>query len=221
MAGRAIIFDLDGTLVETSDEIWRALNHVLETSGRSPVPLEQALSYVGHGSRVLIERGFKATGAPVDPAIIDGLVARFISFYELHIGETSRPYPGLIAFLERCQRAGIVMGVCTNKFEGLSVKLLAVLEMSRFFGAVIGPDTIGIRKPDPRPYREALARIGAADFRSLMIGDSETDILTARNAGVPVIAVPFGYTPQPIASFGPDMVVDHYDQMWAAVTALL
>lgn len=221
MQDRAIVFDLDGTLVETSDEIWRALNHVLETSDRAPVPLEQALSYVGHGSRVLIERGFKATGEPVDPAILDGLVARFISFYENHIGETSRPYPGLIAFLERCQREHIKMAVCTNKFEGLSVKLLAALAMSRFFGAIIGPDTIGIKKPDPRPYREALSRIGAANARSLMIGDSETDILTARNAGVPVIAVPFGYTPQHVSTFNPDRVVEHYDDMWEAVTALL
>jgi phosphoglycolate phosphatase len=221
MADRAIIFDLDGTLVETSDEIWRALNHVLETSGRAPVPLEQALSYVGHGSRILIERGFRATGAPVDPAILDGLVARFIAFYESHIGETSRPYPGLIAFLERCQREGIKMAVCTNKFEGLSVKLLAALGMSHFFGAIIGPDTIGIRKPDPRPYREALSRMGAANARSLMIGDSETDILTARAAGVPVIAVPFGYTPEPVASFKPDAVVGHYDEMWVAVQTLI
>jgi phosphoglycolate phosphatase len=113
------------------------------------------------------------------------------------------------------------MGVCTNKFEGLSVKLLAALDMSRFFGAIIGPDTIGIRKPDPRPYREALSRMGATNARSLMIGDSETDILTARNAGVPVIAVPFGYTPEPIASFGPDRVVEHYDDMWEAVEAVL
>jgi phosphoglycolate phosphatase len=221
MTDRAIIFDLDGTLVETSDEIWRALNHVLETAGRATVPLDQALGYVGHGSRVLIERGFKATGAPVKPEEMDGLIARFIAFYEDHIGETSRPYPGLVAFLERCAADGIKMGVCTNKFEGLSVKLLAALEMGRFFGAVIGPDTIGIRKPDPRPYREALKRMGAEGARSLMIGDSETDILTARNAGVPVIAVPFGYTPVPVESFKPDAVVERYDDMWDAVKTLL
>ena len=220
MTDRAIVFDLDGTLVETSDEIWRALNHVLQSVGRKPVPLEQALGYVGHGSRVLIERGFKATGGPVPPDEIDALVARFIAFYEAHIGETSRPYPGLIAFLERCQAAGIKMAVCTNKFESLSVKLLDVLDMSRFFGAVIGPDTIGIRKPDPRPYREALARIGATG-KSVMIGDSETDILTARNAGVPVIAVPFGYTPTPVAELGADLVVGHYDSMWDAVQAYI
>ena len=112
------------------------------------------------------------------------------------------------------------MGVCTNKLEVLSVQLLDALDMHKYFGAVVGPDTLGIAKPDPRPYRETLARLGRSTGRSIMVGDSETDILTARNAGVPVIAVPFGYTPRPVAEFNPDILIAHFDEAWEAIDRL-
>ena len=110
------------------------------------------------------------------------------------------------------------MGICTNKLESLSIKLLAALGLLHYFGAIVGPDSIGIAKPDPRPYRETLRRLGDRQWKSVMVGDSETDILTARAAGVPVIAVPFGYTPRPVAEYNPDYLVLHYDQMWDTIT---
>lgn len=107
-----------------------------------------------------------------------------------------------------------------NKLEGLSVKLLEALDMRHYFGSVVGPDTLGFAKPDPRPFHETVKRLGLANPRAIMVGDSETDVLTARAAGVPVMAVPFGYTPRPVAEFNPDVLIQHFDEAWDAVTAL-
>jgi phosphoglycolate phosphatase len=119
-----------------------------------------------------------------------------------------------VELLKRLADSGIKAGVCTNKPEGLSRLLLDSLDLSRFLGAVVGPDTIGIAKPHAAPYLEAVRRLGVEPQHSLMVGDSETDILTARAAGVPVIAVSFGYTPKPVAEYGPDYLVSHFDEIW-------
>jgi phosphoglycolate phosphatase len=220
MTKRALVFDLDGTLVDTAPDLMRATNHVLATLGRRPVTLEEVRSFVGHGARALIARGCAATGEPVDDRAVETLYQEFVIYYAANIAVDSRPFPGLVAFLERCHAENIVLGVCTNKLESLSIRLLDALGFSRHFKAIVGPDTIGIAKPDPRPYFETLKRMKAEGFASVMIGDSETDILTARAAKVPVVAVPFGYTPKPVADYNPDKLVTHYDDMWDAVSGL-
>lgn len=221
MPDRAVIFDLDGTLVDTAPDLWAATNHVLAKMGRHSITLEEVRVFVGHGARALITRGLAATGGLPENFDIEPAYREFVSFYADHIAGGSVPFPGLIALLDRLAAEGIAMGVCTNKLEGLSVRLLEALDMMRYFGSVIGPDTLGIAKPDPRPFHESVARLGLDRPRALMVGDSETDILTARAAGVPVIAVPFGYTPRPVAEFSPDRIVSHYDDMWEAIEALL
>jgi phosphoglycolate phosphatase len=221
MTTQALVFDLDGTLVDTAPDLMRATNHVLATLGRRPISLEEVRSFVGHGARALIARGCAATGDPVDPRAVETLYQEFVIYYASHIAVDSRPFDGLVPFLERCREAGIALGVCTNKLESLSNQLLRALRLDRYFTAVVGPDTIGIAKPDPRPYRETLKRMKAEAARSVMIGDSETDILTARAAGVPVIAVPFGYTPKPVSAYDPDKLVTHYGEMWDAVMPML
>jgi phosphoglycolate phosphatase len=220
LAKRALIFDLDGTLVDTAPDLMHATNHVLATLKRRPISMDEVRSFVGHGAKALIARGCEATGDPVDPRAIETLYQEFIIHYAANIAVASKPFPGLLNFLKHCQREGIAMAVCTNKLESLSVRLLDALDMRKFFGAVVGPDTIGVAKPDPRPFHEAVKRLGIRDARAIMIGDSETDILTARNAAVPVIAVPFGYTPRPVAEYKPDHVVTHYDDMWDVVNAV-
>ncbi|MFN0194157.1 MAG: phosphoglycolate phosphatase [Aestuariivirga sp.] len=217
MIRQALVFDLDGTLVDTAPDLMRATNHVLATLGRRPISLEEVRSFVGHGARALIARGCAATGDPVDPRAVETLYQEFVIYYAGHIAVDSKPFDGLVPFLDRCRGEGIALGVCTNKLESLSHKLLGALELDHYFSAVVGPDTIGIAKPDPRPYQETLKRMDASASRSIMIGDSETDILTARAAGVPVIAVPFGYTPRPVGEYGPDRLVSHYDGMWQTV----
>ena len=220
MPDRAVIFDLDGTLVDTAPDLMRATNHVLETLGRRPISMDEVRAFVGHGARALLTRGLKASGGLPEGYDVEPDYKRFVEFYSHNIAGDSVPFPGLISLLERLKAEGFGLGVCTNKLEGLSVLLLKELGMSKYFGSVVGPDTIGIAKPDPRPFHEAVARLGFSSPRALMVGDSETDILTARNAGVPVIAVPFGYTPKPVREFGPDRMIGHFDEAYEAIQDL-
>ena len=220
MPDRAVIFDLDGTLVDTAPDLMLATNHVLATLGRRPIGIDEVRRFVGHGARALIARGCAATGEPVDPRALETLYQEFVIYYASNISAGSVPFPGLIALLERCRAEGIALGVCTNKLESLSVKLLEALGMLGYFGAIVGPDTIGIAKPDARVFHEAVSRLGLSAPRAIMVGDSETDILTARNAGVPVIGVPFGYTPRPVAEFGPDRMIGHFDEAFDVIQEL-
>lgn len=220
MTDRAVVFDLDGTLVDTAPDLMRATNHVLQQLGRRPITMDELRAFVGHGARALLTRGLVATGGLPEGYDVEPDYRRFVAFYADNIAVESVPFPGLIGLLERLKAEGIAMAVCTNKLEGLSNRLLEALGLSHYFGAVVGPDTIGVAKPDARPFREAVARLGLADPRAIMVGDSETDVLTARNAGVPVIGVPFGYTPTPVSAFGPDRMIGHFDEAWEAIQDL-
>jgi phosphoglycolate phosphatase len=215
MSDSAVIFDLDGTLVDTAPDLMAATNHVMGMMRRRAITMPEVRAFVGHGARSLIVRSANATGEPVDAKTVDFYHAEFLRYYERHIAVHSLPFPGVMALLERLSRNGTKLGVCTNKLEGLSTRLLEALDLAKYFGAVIGPDTINIAKPDPAPYRETLRRLGVT--KSIMVGDSETDILTARAAEVPVIAVTFGYTPEPVANFQPDHIVSHFDEIWPIV----
>jgi phosphoglycolate phosphatase len=214
MPERAVIFDLDGTLVDTAPDLMLATNHVLATLGRRPISMEEVRVFISHGARALIARGCEATGDAVPARAVETLYQEFVIHYAQNIAASSVAYPGLVKFLQRCRADGIHLGICTNKLESLSTRLLEALGLRAYFGAIVGPDTIGIAKPDPKPFHETVARLKIGEAKTVMVGDSETDILTARAAGVPVIAVPFGYTPMPIAVYKPDYVVAHYDDMF-------
>lgn len=217
----ALIFDLDGTLVDTAPDLMAATNHVLKTLKRRPISMDEVRSFVGHGARALIARGCEATGDPVDSRAIETLYQEFVIYYAANIADNSVPYPGLLAFLDRCKAQGLVMGVCTNKLESLSVRLLHALDMTKYFGAIVGPDTTGVAKPDPKPYFETVRRIGGDPSASMMFGDSETDIRTGQNAGVPVLAVSFGYTAKHVSAFNPTHIIDHYDEAWPILEGYL
>ena len=220
MPDRAVIFDLDGTLVDTAPDLMRATNHVLEGLGRRAISMDEVRVFVGHGARALLTRGLTATGGLPENYDVEPDYQRFVEFYSGNIADGSEPFPGVVRLLERLRSEGFGLGVCTNKLEGLSVQLLDALDLSRHFGSVVGPDTLGVAKPDPRPFRETVARLGLVAPRAIMIGDSETDVLTARNAGVPVIGVPFGYTPRPVSEFGPDRMISHFDEAYEAIQDL-
>jgi phosphoglycolate phosphatase len=221
MPVEALIFDLDGTLVDTAPDLTAATNHALSLIGRRPISLQEAKSLVGHGSRALIIRGCEVTGGAVDDDTVKRLNVALLDYYADNIASHSVIFPGLIEILHKARDAKLKLGVCTNKVERLSHKLLAELKMADFFGAVVGGDTLPIMKPDPAPYREVAKRLGVDAANTIMFGDSETDILTAQNASVPVIAVTFGYTPQPVQTYNPTHVISHYDQAWPIISQYL
>jgi phosphoglycolate phosphatase len=220
MPDRAVIFDLDGTLVDTAPDLMRATNHVLTALGRRPITMAEVRVFVGHGARALLTRGLAATGGLPEGYDVEPDYKRFVQFYSENIADGSVVFPGLVDLLDRLKAEGYGLGVCTNKLEGLSVQLIEALGLTHYFGSVVGPDTLGIAKPDPRPFHESVARLKLNTPAAIMVGDSETDILTARNAGVPVIGVPFGYTPQPVETYNPDRMIRHYDEAYGTIQEL-
>ena len=208
-----VIFDLDGTLVNTAPDLLRATNHVLEQEGRATITLDQMIDTVSFGARQMIKRGFEITGDPVNDTQVDVLFMRFLEYYTANIAVDSHPFDGCIDLLEKCQARGMKLGVCTNKFEAPAIKLLAELDMLKYFAAIVGPDTINIPKPDPAPYRETVKRIGGDIHKSIMVGDSKTDVLTAKAARVPVVVFTFGYSDEPVEGLGADYVLGGYDEL--------
>jgi phosphoglycolate phosphatase len=219
--GVTIAFDLDGTLVDTAPDLIGALNIVLSECSLPALPLEAARALVGGGALALIERGFAVAGRPLDPDHKSKLLARFIDIYRDRIADESRPFKGLDAALDSLQGDGATLCVCTNKPTGLSNLLLRALHLSERFAAVVGADAAPERKPHPSHFIAAVEQAGGDPARAIMVGDSETDVLTARAAGAPVIVVPFGYTTIAPEALGADILIQHFSELPAAVAALL
>ena len=215
-----VVFDLDGTLVETAPDLVRATNHVLGLAGLAPVPASGIRPAISFGARVMIETGFKLHGRAPDPTVIDRLHRQFLEHYGENIAVESHAYPGLEAALEGLAAKGARLAVCTNKQEKLSRKLLDALGLSRHFRALAGRDTFPVFKPDPGHLTGVIHKAGGDPKRAIMVGDSDTDIKTARAAGIPVIGVPFGYTDIPIHELKPDAVITHYRELETAIAAL-
>ncbi|MDE2375954.1 HAD-IA family hydrolase [Bradyrhizobium sp.] len=219
-SAHTIVFDLDGTLVDTAPDLINALNHVLDREGLPPVPLQSARNMIGAGARKLIERGLEAEGRVAGIEDIARMTADFIDYYAEHIADESRPFEGLETALDRLAARGHQFAVCTNKLEWLSKRLLDRLDLSRRFAAICGADTFGVQKPDPAILRETVARAGGQLATSIMVGDAGTDVGVARRAGVPVIGVGFGYTDVPIAELRPDRLIHHMRDLPDAVSSL-
>jgi phosphoglycolate phosphatase len=215
------VFDLDGTLADTAGDLVGTLNVILEREGLSPLPVRKARDMIGAGARALIERGFEAAGKELTPDHLDELFRQFMVHYGENICVRTRLYPGVATALDRLESAGFILAVCTNKFEEHSVKLLRELGIGHRFVANCGRDTFAYFKPDPRHLLLTIERAGGNPAQAVMVGDSRTDIVTARNAGIPVVAVPFGYTDVPVQDLNPDLVIDHFDGLFAAVERIL
>ena len=214
-----IVFDLDGTLVDTAPDLAATLNVVLTRHRIPPVTLDFVRPLIGHGAAALIEKGLREALVGVGDAQLKGMLVEFLEHYEANIAVDSRPFDGVVAALERFQSDGYRLAVCTNKRENLSKKLLDTLDISSFFAAIAGPDTFHVQKPDPQHILKTLGAAGGHAARAVMIGDSKNDILAAQAAGIPVIAVDFGYTPEPVSKFKPDHIVSHYDEIVPLVRA--
>ena len=216
-----IVFDLDGTLVDTAPDLISALNAVLAREGLPPVPLHSARNMIGGGVRKLLERGLEAEGRNASLAEITRMTEDLIGHYAEHIADASRPFDGLEAALDDLAAAGHRLAVCTNKLEWLSKRLLDRLNLSPRFAAICGADTFGVSKPDPAILRQTVERAGGELSATIMVGDAGPDVGVARRAGVPVIGVSFCYTEVPIADLKPDRVIHHFSELGAALANLL
>jgi phosphoglycolate phosphatase len=221
MIAPTLVYDLDGTLADTAGDLMAALNAVLGMEGLAPLPVENARPMIGAGARVLIQRGFAASGRTLDPQKLEVLFGDFLAHYNAHIADFTRLYPGVESALAAFARMGWRQAVCTNKVESSAKLLMKRLGVAQRFSFICGQDTFGVAKPDPKPLLMTIAACGGASKRAIMVGDSATDIKTARAAGLPVIAVDFGYTDAPIAELGPDRVISHFDELAEACGALL
>jgi phosphoglycolate phosphatase len=221
MTAPTIVYDLDGTLADTAEDLVATLNWLLAREGLAPLKIESAGSLVGAGARALIERGFAASGRRLDPQATEALFADYLKRYNAHIVDRTRLYPGVDEALHAFARLGWRQAVCTNKVESSAKLLVAKLGIAERFAFVCGQDTFGVGKPNAKPLLETIVATGGAKERAIMVGDSGTDIKTARAAGVPVIAVDFGYADVPVAELGPDRVISHFDELMEASDALL
>jgi phosphoglycolate phosphatase len=218
---RAVVFDLDGTLVETLPDIADALNRALAERGIPHLPHEETRLMIGAGARVLVERALEARDLGGDTGLVDDCYARFLHHYEAVPAAKSEPFPGVCNALDALAAAGCGLGVCTNKPHGLTLTILEALGLAGYFGeAVLGGDALPVHKPDGEHLLAVLDRLGAAPHEAVMVGDSATDVAAARNAGVRVVVVPFGYTGTPAGALGADGVVESFDALESALRGL-
>lgn len=204
----ALIFDLDGTLVDTAPDLLNAANWVLTRRGRPEIAPETLHHMVGFGAKSLITQAFAATGAEPEAQDMPALVALFLEHYRTHMADRSRPFPGVEQTLGILQEKGAPMAVLTNKPHDLAGPLLERLKLASFFSAVYGAGFRPYAKPDRRIFDEVAGLLGGSP--AVMIGDSLTDLQTARAAAAPCILVSYGYTPMPAHSLGADLVLDEF-----------
>jgi phosphoglycolate phosphatase len=215
-----IVFDLDGTLIDTAPDLIDTLNLILARQGLPEVPYDAARPLIGGGARGMIERALVIEGRACAPADVDTLYRAFVAHYAEHIADRSRAFPQLEKTLDRLADQGHRLAVCTNKLEWLSKRLLDTLRLADRFAAICGQDTFGVQKPDPHIFRATVMQAGGEPERAIMVGDSVTDIHTARAARVPVVAVDFGYTDVPIATLRPDRVISSFAELPAVIDDL-
>lgn len=208
-----IVFDLDGTLIDTAPDLIATLNDILVADGLEEVDSGQIRSQVGFGSRFMLARAYEMAGKHINPEKLDNLVTDFIERYAENMPGTSAPYEGLLDILPLLKDKGFRFAVCTNKTELLAKKLLSALEIAHWFEVVTGQDTFSVRKPHPGHLLKTIDLVGGDAKRAIMVGDTPTDFSTAKAAKIPVIAVDFGYSDEPVRQYDPDKIISHYSEM--------
>jgi phosphoglycolate phosphatase len=212
-----LVFDLDGTLVHTAADLVAALNAVLATQDMAPVSLEAAVAMVGSGGRSLLRGAVAAEGKEVSPERLETLFADYLAFYDDHLADESRPFPGAVAALDRFAGDGWLLAICTNKYEASAKKLMKLIGLDDRFAAIAGQNTFAFCKPDGRHITETVRMAGGNPQDAIMVGDSITDVSAAKSAGLPVIAVDYGYSAVPVSELGATRIISRLDQLHAAV----
>ncbi len=213
MQNLTVVFDLDGTLVDTAPDLVGATNHALSDLGLPAVGTAFLRPWISFGAQRMIVEALAHSGQQLPPPEVARLLDLFLAYYEQNIARESRPYPGVVEAIQTLSASGARLAVCTNKRESLSRSLLAALDLDHHFHGLAGRDTFPVCKPHPDHLLGAVRLAGGDPARALMVGDSDVDIKTAKAAGVPVVAVSFGYTAIPVAQLAPDRVIDHYDAL--------
>ena len=215
-----LLIDLDGTLVDSAPDIARAANRQLEALGRDPLPLERIKAMVGDGFAALMQRALAASGGGVSDERAAALVAMGLTDYFEHVTDETRAYPGAPEVLARLKGAGWRLALCTNKPLAPSRRILENLGMRDLIEAIGAGDSYPHKKPHPNHVRDLLAELGAVPKRAVMLGDHRNDVEAARGAGLPVILCSFGYSAEPLESLAPDAIIDHFEELPAALAAL-
>ena len=212
---RAVVFDLDGTLVDSAPDLHAAALATLAEAGLPPITSAQTRAFIGNGVPKFVDRMMDAHGLAPNPDRHAALVAAFLRHYAREPARLTTLYPGVTAALDRIEASGAVLGLCTNKPEGPARDVLAAFGLSGRMRVVVGGDTLAVKKPDPAPLRHVIDALGARDV--LYVGDSEVDAQTAVAAGVPFALYTQGYRKSPVAEIAHDMAFDHFDALEAGV----
>ena len=221
LADTTIVFDLDGTLVDTAPDLARALNETMDLEGLPRVKVEVVRQLVGEGARLLIERSAALSGVQFQSERLDELTEAFIAFYRADIARGSKPFPGVADALDTLAALGARFAVCTNKRTDLSNMLLEAVGLAGRFSAVVGADAVTERKPHPEHFRAAVTRAGGVVARSIMVGDTAADVAAAHGAGAPVAVVIFGYSDGGAENLGADVLLHRYSELAPACRRLL
>lgn len=220
MQNTTIVFDLDGTLVDSLPDLAAATNHALSDLSLPPIPAETLRTTVGFGARRMIVEGLNQTGLVLAELEVDRLLARFLAYYEPNIARETRPYDGAVATLEGFRTRGALLAVCTNKRLALAQHLLRELHIDGLFAAIAGRDSFPVYKPHPDHVRGAIRMAGGDLANAVMVGDTAIDIAAARAAAIPVIGCTFGYSVEPMETLAPDAIISHYAELDAAVQSV-
>jgi phosphoglycolate phosphatase len=216
----AILFDLDGTLIDSAPDLCDAIAVLLAEHHRRPLSLAETRAMVGDGATELVRRAFAATGPALVPEAVAGAVARYLEIYAAHPVRPDCIYPGVVETLTALAAAGHRLGLCTNKPQPITRAVLEALDLARFFAVVLGAQVLPVRKPDPGPLLWVTERLGVAPAAALMVGDSRNDVLAATAAGMAVVVVSYGYTKIPAAELGAAAVIDHFAELGPLLTNL-
>lgn len=220
MQKKYIVFDLDGTLIDSIPDMCREISLFLTDHGRRELSSEEATSIIGHGARIMLSGAFRLTGEPLTEGQLDNYMKDWISQYSHAEMGLTKPWDNVIETLDMLKGKGCHMAVCTNKPAAPTAAIMKKLDLDKYFEVVLHADSLPVRKPRPEPLWEAVKLMGGTNDQAVMVGDSEADAEAARNAGFPVVLLSFGYAHIPLEEIKPNVLIDNFAELPKAIESL-